>query len=87
MANNDSDAYWAKKEHSNMSHSEAEGLFQHDAEMMGASDAHLLNSTVHNISWQGINVTVKDRETKKPKNIVDRVDGFVQAGEPSRLLV
>lgn len=44
------------------------------------AEAHLRNTTVHNISWQGVTVTVKDRETKLPKTIVDNVDGIVEAG-------
>ncbi|GAB1320197.1 hypothetical protein MFIFM68171_10407 [Madurella fahalii] len=52
-----------------------------DIEQAAASQAYLRNTTVHNISWKGITVTVKDRETKLPKTLVDNVDGVVQAGE------
>ncbi|KAK1999922.1 ABC transporter [Colletotrichum falcatum] len=61
------------------------GFSKHDSEM-GAADAHLLNTTVQNISWNGIQVTVKDRETKQPKNIVHQVDGLVEAGEICALM-
>lgn len=63
-----------------MTRSDDEGVFHHDAEMMGAVDAHLLNTSVQNISWEGIEVTVKDRETKQPKSLIHRVDGLVEAG-------
>ncbi|OBR13683.1 ABC transporter [Colletotrichum higginsianum IMI 349063] len=61
------------------------GFFQQDVEM-GAPDAHLFNTTVHNVSWDAVEVTVKDRETKKPKKIVDQVDGLVEAGEICALM-
>lgn len=47
-----------------------------------AAGSHLLrNTTVHNISWSGITVTVTDRETKQPKTLLDNVQGYVEAGE------
>lgn len=52
-----------------------------DVEQYGLADSHLYNTTVQNISWQGITVTVKDRETKQPKAIVDNVEGYVEAGQ------
>jgi hypothetical protein len=45
----------------------------------------LLNSTINNITWRGVTVTVKDRETKQPKAIVDNVEGIVEAGLSTRL--
>lgn len=48
----------------------------------GGAGSHLLrNTTVHNISWSGITVTVTDRETKQPKTLLDNVHGYVEAGE------
>ncbi|KAL1875208.1 hypothetical protein Daus18300_003279 [Diaporthe australafricana] len=48
----------------------------------GAAGSHLLrNTTVHNISWSGVTVTVTDRETKQPKTLVDNIQGYVEAGE------
>lgn len=48
----------------------------------GGAGSHLLrNTTVHNISWSGITVTVTDRETKQPKTLLDNVQGYVEAGE------
>lgn len=49
------------------------------------TDTHLQNTTVQNFSWRGVSVTVKDRETKQPKVIVDNVEGHVEAGESSFL--
>lgn len=42
--------------------------------------AHLLNTTVHNFTWRGVTVTVKDRNTKEPRHIVNNVEGIVEAG-------
>lgn len=48
----------------------------------GGAGSHLLrNTTVHNISWSGITVTVTDRETKQLKTLLDNVQGYVEAGE------
>lgn len=51
-----------------------------DIEQHAVAEAHLKNTTIKNISWRGITVTVKDRETKLPKAIVDNVEGIVEAG-------
>jgi len=51
-----------------------------DVESHAMAEAHLKNSTVRNISWSGVTVTVKDRDTKQPKVIVDNVEGIVEAG-------
>ena len=51
-------------------------------------DAHLLNTTVRHFSWAGVTVTVKDRVTKELRNIVDDVEGTVEAGKfPSNELL
>ncbi|KAK8090348.1 ATP-binding protein cassette [Apiospora hydei] len=51
-----------------------------------AADAHLLNTTVSSIAWRGVTVTVKDRKTKEPLNLVDNVEGYVEAGELCALM-
>lgn len=52
-----------------------------DVERHAATEAYLRNTTVKNISWHDITVTVKDRETKQPKVVVDKVEGYVEAGQ------
>jgi ABC-type multidrug transport system ATPase subunit len=47
---------------------------------------HLVNNTVRCITWTDVTVTVKDRETKQPRAIVDSVSGFVEAGEICALM-
>ena len=51
-----------------------------DIEREALAESHLLNTTVRNFAWRGVTVTVKDRETKQPKTIVDMCDGVVEAG-------
>ncbi|KAJ5277081.1 hypothetical protein N7497_006493 [Penicillium chrysogenum] len=41
----------------------------------------LMNETVRNFSWQGLTVTVKDRESKKARDLINDISGDVQHGE------
>ncbi|KGO54872.1 Aminoacyl-tRNA synthetase, class 1a, anticodon-binding [Penicillium expansum] len=41
----------------------------------------LMNETVRNFSWQGLTVTVKDRETKKSRDLINDISGDVKHGE------
>lgn len=46
------------------------------------------NTTIHNISWRGLGVSVTDSATKKPKTLVEDCEAIVEAGScsaPSRL--
>ncbi|KAJ5960867.1 uncharacterized protein N7479_008017 [Penicillium vulpinum] len=45
------------------------------------SGRFLMNETVRNFSWQGLTVTVKDRETKQPRDLINDISGDVQHGE------
>ena len=47
----------------------------------GVASEPLYNSTIKNLSWHGISVTVSDRKTKAPKQLLDDVNGEVKAGE------
>ncbi|KAJ3461617.1 hypothetical protein MRS44_010170 [Fusarium solani] len=57
-----------------------------DLEERPVAEKHLLNTTVKNLTWRGVTVTVKDRETKEPKTIVENVEGIVEAGEICALM-
>ncbi|KAH6679566.1 putative ABC transporter [Halenospora varia] len=57
-----------------------------DIEQKVVDDTHLMNNTVRNYLWQGITVTVKDRKTKEPTNILENVNGIVRAGEICALM-
>lgn len=47
----------------------------------GAASETLYNSTIKDLSWHGITVTVSDRKKKAPKQLLDDVNGEVKAGE------
>ncbi|KPM46008.1 hypothetical protein AK830_g531 [Neonectria ditissima] len=57
-----------------------------DVEQRPVAEKHLVNSTVKNLTWRGVTVTVKDRVSKDLKTIVDNVDGIVEAGEICALM-
>ena len=52
-----------------------------DVEKTERDHGHLTNSTVGSFGWEDITVTVKDRQTKKPKTILNGVHGMLKAGE------
>jgi hypothetical protein len=52
-----------------------------DVEKNNGEYTQLINNTVRNFAWKDITISVKDRSTKQPKNILNDVNGFVQAGE------
>ncbi|KAF2250137.1 ATP-binding cassette transporter-like protein [Trematosphaeria pertusa] len=52
----------------------------------GTDYAHLTNESVRSFSWEGITVTVKDRYTKQPLEILSGVNGIVKAGEMLALM-
>jgi hypothetical protein len=53
-----------------------------DVEKAAGQDfSHLTNETVKSFSWDNVTVTVKDRATKQPLDILSGVNGIVEAGE------
>lgn len=50
-------------------------------ERQATAKARLENTSIFNFGWQNVTVTVKDRATKQPKAILEKVDGFVNAGK------
>jgi ABC-type multidrug transport system ATPase subunit len=52
----------------------------------GQAYAHLTNETVHSFSWKDVTVTVNDRATKQPLEILSGINGVVQAGEMLALM-
>ena len=51
-----------------------------DVEKLARGDDILINNDVVDYSWSGITVTVEDRITKKPKEILSNISGHVKAG-------
>jgi hypothetical protein len=47
----------------------------------GQEYTHLTNETVQSFSWRNVTITVKDRATKQPLDILSGVNGTVEAGE------
>lgn len=55
--------------------------FIEDVEKGATTDyAHLTNISVHSFTWENVTVTVKDRTSKRPLEILSDVDGTVEAG-------
>ena len=46
----------------------------------GLDYAHLTNTTIKSFGWENISVTVKDRHSKQPKDILSNINGFVKPG-------
>ncbi|KKK16560.1 ABC transporter [Aspergillus rambellii] len=62
------------------SSSSSEGLDNRDLERNEGHD-FLMNNTVQTFSWNDLTVTVKDRRTKQPRNLIEGINGTVQQGE------
>jgi hypothetical protein len=52
-----------------------------DVEQRGHENFYLENQIVQSLSWRDVTVTVSDRETKEPKEILSAISGEVAAGE------
>jgi hypothetical protein len=50
-----------------------------------AGSQFLMNHSVKNFSWSGLTVTVKDRQTKKARDLINDISGDVQQGTFSYL--
>ena len=66
--------------------SDSIGLKETDVERQAHDTSYLDNSVVKSLAWSDVNITVRDRETKKPKRILSDVSGYVVAGEISSKL-
>jgi hypothetical protein len=52
-----------------------------DIEQSAHDTSYLNNSVVQNLAWSNVTVTVPDRDTKLPKQILSAVSGYVAAGK------
>ncbi|KAI4918459.1 hypothetical protein J4E90_002843 [Alternaria incomplexa] len=52
----------------------------------GTEYAHLTNDEVKSFSWENITVTVKDRTSKQPIDLLSNVSGMIEAGEMMALM-
>jgi hypothetical protein len=56
------------------------------AVLHAADNAQLMNSDIRTFLWRNVKATVKDRQNRQPKVILENVDGLVEAGMYSLLL-
>lgn len=52
-----------------------------DTERQSGHELYMFNDLVHSLSWSNITLTVEDRSTKQPKDLVSDVGGHVKAGK------
>jgi hypothetical protein len=52
-----------------------------DIEWCAHDTSYLRNNVVQNLAWGDVTVTVPDRDTKQPKEILSAVSGCVAAGK------
>ncbi|KAH0124376.1 putative ABC transporter, partial [Aureobasidium melanogenum] len=57
-----------------------------DTERQSSHELYMFNDLVHSLSWSNVTLTVEDRSTKQPKNLVSNVGGQVKAGEVLALM-
>ena len=60
--------------------SQSQSSLEKDLERNTGDYAHLTNSSIRSFGWEAVTVTVKDRSTKKPKAILQGINGVVKAG-------
>ena len=51
-----------------------------DRDIEDADSRFLMNHSVKNFSWSGLTVTVKDRQTKEARDLINDITGDVQQG-------
>jgi hypothetical protein len=52
-----------------------------DTERQNSHEFYMFNDVVHSLSWSNLSLTVEDRSTKKPKDLVSNVSGRINAGK------
>jgi hypothetical protein len=60
---------------------ELPAMIEIDIEQCAQDTSYLNNSVVQSLAWSDVTVTVSDRETKLPKQILSAVSGYVAAGK------
>jgi hypothetical protein len=56
-------------------------IIEVDIEQYAHDTSYLNNNVVQSLAWKDVTVTVPDRETKLPKEILGGVNGYVAAGK------
>ena len=52
-----------------------------DTERQNSHEFYMFNDVVHSLSWSNITLTVEDRSTQKPKDLISNVSGHIKAGK------
>lgn len=58
----------------------------HDIEKNEDDHSHLTNTTISSFCWEDVSVTVKDRSSHQPKNLLTNVSGSLAAGQMLALM-
>jgi len=52
-----------------------------DTERQTSNEFYMFNNVVRSLSWSNLTLTVEDRSTKQPRDLISRVSGHVKAGD------
>lgn len=52
-----------------------------DTERQSSHELYMFNDLVHSLSWSNVTLTVEDRSTKQPKDLVSNIGGQIKAGK------
>lgn len=52
-----------------------------DTERQNSHEFYMFNDVVHSLSWSNITLTVENRSSKQPKDLVNNVSGRIKAGK------
>lgn len=52
-----------------------------DTERQNSHEFYMFNDVVHSLSWSNITLTVDDRSTSQPKDLIGNVSGHIKAGK------
>ncbi|KAG9765205.1 putative ABC transporter, partial [Aureobasidium melanogenum] len=58
-----------------------------DIESPNVHEFYMFENVIHSLSWSKITLTVEDRSTKQPKDLVSGVSGYIKAGNGKTTLL
>jgi hypothetical protein len=62
-------------------HNQMSAHVSSDTKRQNSHEFYMFNDVVHFLSWSNITLTVEDRSTKQPKDLVSNVSGRIKAGK------
>jgi hypothetical protein len=51
-----------------------------DTERQTDSELYMFNHVAHTLSWSNVTLTVVDRSTKEPRDVIKGISGHINAG-------